>query len=225
MALTKRSTVARLAGMRRCVRSRAPGAPPQTMPTRLCVSASRRVRRAHGATRSDAGSAKVRRRQQGFEQVEYVGPGCSAWFVRWRLADRPGDDDNGYGRIGSSGRTRDTDRPLRPDGPRSSDVWDAARRIDRCGNGEWQTGWACLPRWEAQPEPSPTRVNRPPSTQSEQEPSNRGKSILTVPANRLESTQARRWAPSTACSRADAGGRRWYPTAASCTVSWRFLTR
>ena len=43
MALTRRSTVARRAGMRRCFRSRAPLAPPQTMPARPCVSASRRA--------------------------------------------------------------------------------------------------------------------------------------------------------------------------------------
>ena len=118
MALTRRSTVARLAGMRRCVRSRAPGAPPQTMPTRPCVSASRRVRRADGATRSDAGSKQRCAGGSRGSSSRSVVPRCSASFARWISADRPGNDGSGYGRIGSSCRTRSTDRTLRPDGPR-----------------------------------------------------------------------------------------------------------
>ncbi|BAQ49958.1 hypothetical protein Maq22A_2p40860 (plasmid) [Methylobacterium aquaticum] len=68
MRVTSRSTVARLAGMWRCVRRRAPPAPPQARPTLACASPSRRVRRARGARRVMGVSAKVRRRQVGLRQ-------------------------------------------------------------------------------------------------------------------------------------------------------------
>ncbi len=68
MRETSRSTVARLAGMWRCARRRAPPAPPQARPTLACASQSRRVRRACGARRSVGVCAKVRRRQAGLRQ-------------------------------------------------------------------------------------------------------------------------------------------------------------
>ena len=88
-----------------------------------------------------------------------------------KLADRRGGGGSGYGRIGSHHRSQDTGRLFRHAAPGSQGgPGPPARGSYRRDTQGWQMGCACLPRWEGPHDPSPTRVNRPPSTQSEQEP-------------------------------------------------------